>query len=329
MRAALIDAATGIDTIRVGEAPIAAPGAGEVQIEVRASSVNFPDILMSEGAYQIKPPMPFTPGMEGAGIVRAVAPDVSDFKVGDRVLASVEFGTFAERLNAPAARCFSIPEAVSFETAAAVGLAYQTAHFALCERGRMSPDDVILVNGATGGVGLAAIRLAKALGARTVIGSVATLDKSDIVKAAGADAIVRVDDKGSIDKLKNQIMEATGGKLADLIIESVGGDVFDASLRALAFRGRLVVVGFAGGIIPVVKTNYILLKNITVTGLQWALYPTMMANEVRRVQAEIFDLLVKGKLDANIGATYDLNEIKSALGDMKHRRVRGKIVVRI
>ena len=133
MRAALIDAATGIDTIRVGEAPIGAPGAGEIQIDVRASSVNFPDILMSEGAYQIKPPMPFTPGMEGAGTVCAVGSDVKDFKVGDRVLASVEFGTFAERLNAPAARCFSIPAAISFETAAAVGLAYQTAHFALCE----------------------------------------------------------------------------------------------------------------------------------------------------------------------------------------------------
>jgi NADPH2:quinone reductase len=184
MRAALIDAATGIDTIRVGDASIASPGAGEVQIEVRASSVNFPDILMSEGAYQIKPPLPFTPGMEGAGTVCAVGSDVKDFKVGDRVLASVEFGTFAERMNAPAARCFPVPEAISFETAAAVGLAYQTAHFALCERGRMSPDDVVLVNGATGGVGLAAIRLAKALGAKTVIGSVASPKKSDIVMAA-------------------------------------------------------------------------------------------------------------------------------------------------
>jgi NADPH:quinone reductase len=329
MRAALIDAATGIDTIRVGEAPIGAPGASEIQIDVRASSVNFPDILMSEGAYQIKPPMPFTPGMEGAGTVCAVGSDVKDFKVGDRVLASVEFGTFAERLNAPAARCFSIPAAISFETAAAVGLAYQTAHFALCERGKMAPDDVILVNGATGGVGLAAIRLAKALGAETVIGSVATPDKSEIVKAAGADAIVRVDDKDHIGRLKDQVADATGGRLADLIIESVGGDVFEASLRALAFRGRLVVVGFAGGTIPSVKANYILLKNITLTGLQWALYPTKMANEVRRVQAEIFDLLARGKLDANIGATYGLSDIKTALGDMKNRRVRGKIVVRI
>jgi len=291
--------------------------------------VNFPDILMSEGAYQIKPPLPFTPGMEGAGTVCAVGSDVKDFKVGDRVLASVEFGTFAERLNAPAARCFSIPEAISFETAAAVGLAYQTAHFALCERGKMSPDDVVLVNGATGGVGLAAIRLAKALGAETVIGSVATPDKGEIVKAAGADAIVRVDDKNHIGKLKDQVAETTGGRLADLIIESVGGDVFEASLRALAFRGRLVVVGFAGGTIPSVKANYILLKNITLTGLQWALYPTKMANEVRRVQAEIFDLLARGKLDANIGATYGLSDIKTALGDMKNRRVRGKIVVRI
>jgi NADPH2:quinone reductase len=329
MRAALIDAATGIDAIRIGDAPIAAPAAGEIQIEVRASSVNFPDILMSEGTYQIKPPMPFTPGMEGAGNVCAVGSGVKDFKVGDRVLASVEFGTFAERLNAPAARSFSIPDAISVEAAAAVGLAYQTAHFALCERGRMSPDDVVLVNGATGGVGLAAVRLAKALGAKTVIGSVATLDKSAIVEAAGADAIVRIDDRERIAKLKDQVAEATGGRLADLIIESVGGEIFEASLRALAFRGRLVIVGFAGGTIPSVKANYILLKNITLTGLQWALYPTKMDKEVHRVQAEIFDLFARGKLDANIGATYGLNEIKSALGDMKHRRVRGKIVVRI
>ncbi len=329
MRAALIDSPTGIDTIRVGDAPISAPAAGEIQIEVRASSVNFPDILMSEGTYQIKPPLPFTPGMEGAGTVCALGADVKDFKVGDRVLASVEFGTFAERLNAPAARCFLIPDAISFETAAAVGLAYQTAHFALCERGQMTSDDVILVNGATGGVGLAAIRLAKALGAKTVIGCIASPGKSEIVKAAGADAIVRVDDKERIGNLKDQVAEATGGRLADLIIESVGGDVFDASLRALAFRGRLVIVGFACGTIPAVKANYILLKNITLTGLQWALYPSRMAAEVRRVQDKIFDLLVKGKLDANIGATYGLDEIRSALGDMKNRRVRGKIVVRI
>lgn len=327
MKAALIDNPSGIETIRIGEVDIAPPAAGEVQIEVRATSVNFPDVMMSEGSYQLKPPLPFTPGMEGAGTVTAVGPQASEFKVGDRVLASVEYGAFAERLNAPASRCFLIPEAVTFEAAAAVGLAYQTAYFALRERGQMTADDVVLVNGATGGVGLAAIRLAKALGARTVIGSVATPAKVSIVTDAGADAIVYVDTKERTATLKDQVAAATGGRPADLVIETVGGEVFDASLRALAFRGRLVVVGFAGGSIPVVKSNYILLKNISVVGLQWALYPTKMPNEVRRAQSEIFDLLIAGKLDANIGAMHPLSDIQIALAAMKERNVRGKIVV--
>jgi NADPH2:quinone reductase len=329
MKAALIDNPTGIDTIRIGEIEIAPPTKDEVQIDVRASSVNFPDILMSEGNYQLKPPLPFTPGMEGAGTVTAVGPGVTEFKIGDRVLASVEFGTFAERLNAPASRCVRVPEAVSFETAAAVGLAYQTAYFALRERGQMTADDVVLVNGATGGVGLAAIRLAKALGAKTVIGSVATPAKASIVTDAGADAIVYVDTKERTATLKDQVAAATGGRPADLVIETVGGEVFDASLRALAFRGRLVVVGFAGGSIPVVKSNYILLKNISLVGLHWALHPAKMPEEVKRAQSEIFDLLIAGKLDANIGATYPLSDIRTALAAMKERNVRGKIVVRI
>lgn len=329
MKAALIDSPAGIDAVRIATTTIGRPAADEVQIEVRASSVNFPDILMAEGAYQIKPPMPFTPGMEGAGLIVAVGDQVKDFKVGDRVLASLEFGTFAERVNAPATRCFPLPVEVTFETAAAVGLAYQTAYFALRERGQMSPEDIVLINGSTGGVGLAAVRLAKALGTKTVIGSVASLDKAAIVTAAGADAIVRVDTKDNITALKDQVAACTGGRPVDLVIETVGGDVFDASLRALAFRGRLVVVGFAGGIIPTVKSNYILLKNITLTGLQWALYPTRMPDEVRLAQAEIFNLLKEGKLDPNIGATYELDDIRTALGDMKHRRVRGKVVVRI
>jgi NADPH2:quinone reductase len=329
MKAALIDSPSGIGAIRIGEVEIAPPSQGEIQLEVRASSVNFPDILMSEGNYQLKPPHPFTPGMEGAGTVTAVGPGTSEFKVGDRVLASVEYGTFAERLNAPAARCFRIPDAVEFETAAAVGLAYQTAYFALRERGQMAADDVILVNGATGGVGLAAIRLAKALGAKTVIGSIATPAKASVVTDAGADSIVYVDTKERTAALKDQVAAATGGRPANLVIETVGGDVFEASLRTLAFRGRLVVVGFAGGIIPVVKSNYILLKNISVTGLQWALYPTKMAEEVRQAQSEIFDLLQAGKLDANIGATHPLSEIRTALSGMKERKVRGKIVVQI
>lgn len=329
MKAALIDSPTGIETIRIADVAIKPPAPTEVQIEVRASSVNFPDIMMAEGAYQIKPPLPFTPGMEGAGTIVAAGAEVKTFKVGDRVLTSLEYGTFAERVNAPAARCFVIPEAISFEQAAAVGLAYQTAYFALRERGQLNPNDVVLINGATGGVGLAAIRLAKALGTKIVLASVASPEKKPIVLAAGADAIVDVDSKDRVASLKDQVTAATGGRLADLIIESVGGEIFDASLRTLAFRGRMVIVGFAGGSIPAVKANYILLKNITLAGLQWALYPSKMTDEVLRAQAEIFDLLAKGRLDPNIGATYELGDVAKALGDMKHRRVRGKIVVRI
>lgn len=329
MKAALIDGPGSIEGVRIGDIEISAPDAGKIQIDVGAASVNFPDIMMAEGTYQLKPPFPFTPGMDGAGVVNAVGPGVTDFKIGDRVLASVEFGAIAQYLNAPAIRCFHLPDKIEFKAAGAIGLAYQTAYFALRERGQLSSADVVLVNGATGGVGLATIRLAKALGAKIVIGSIATAAKAPIVTAAGADAIVHVDTEERIATLKDQVAAVTNGHGADLVIETVGGDVFDASLRTLAWRGRLVVVGFASGRIPTVTSSYPLIKNISIIGLHWALHPKLVPSEVRRAQSEIFELLVAGKLDANIGAIYPLSDVGKALAAMKQRKVRGKIVIQI
>ncbi len=301
---------------------------GQVLIDVHAVGINFPDLLVIAGKYQNLPPRPFVAGKECAGVVRAVGKGVTICKPGDRVLAEVEHGAFAEEVATLQEHCFVLPPKMSFEEAAGFGLVYQTSHFALVERARMKAGDIVLVTGASGGIGLAAVQIAKALGA-TVIAAVSTPAKGEIARANGADHVVDTSVANLRDGLREQVRTATGGRVADVVIESVGGDVFDASLRCLAWCGRLVVVGFAGGRIPEVKANYLLVKNIAVLGLQISDYRDRTPGEMRRVMDELFGLFEQGRIKPVVSATLPLAQVGEGCAILSGRKAVGKVVLRV
>lgn len=311
--------------LSVQELPTPVPGRGEVLVDVRAAAINFPDLLVIAGKYQVKPPLPFVPGKECAGVVAALGPDTSGFAVGDPVMVQVEYGAFAEAVAAPATHCYRVPAGIGFDAAAAVGIAYQTAHFALVDRAQVKAGETVLVTGATGSVGIAAMQLARAFGC-TAIAGLTTPAKADVARENGADHVVDLTVPDIRDRLRADVRAAVGGGV-DVVIEIVGGDVFEAALRTLEFRGRLVVVGFTGGVIPAVKANYLLLKNIAVTGVNWSEYRDRDSAWVHRVQDEIFALCVAGKLDVPVQARFPLDRFVAGFAVLQDRQVRGKVVL--
>jgi NADPH2:quinone reductase len=293
---------------------------------VHAIGINFPDLLVIGGTYQVLPARPFIPGKDAAGVVRAVGPEVTLVRPGDRVLVSQENGCYAEQLAAHENNCHVMPGAMSFAEAAAMGLAYQTAYFALVERGGYRPGETVLVHGAAGGVGLAAVQIAKGLGARVLAG-VRSTRHADLALANGADAVIDLAGENLRETLRARVHAATGGRGADVILDPLGGDVFDASLRALAWCGRLVVIGFAAGRISEVKANYLLLKNIAVTGLQWSDYRDRTPQRVRDAQAVLFDLYGAGRVRPYVMHTFDLSAFAEALDLVQRGKVQGKLVL--
>ena len=245
MRAVVVDAFGPFENAAIREVPDPVPGPADLLVEVHATAANFVDILLMGGRHQSKPGLPFIPGKGPSGVVRTVGAEVSGFAVGDRVVAMCEpGGGFAERIRVPAAQCHRIPSAMPFADAASMALVYDTAWFALRERGRYADGETVLVLGATGGVGLAAVQLAKALGAKVLAG-VASPAKAGMVRDAGADTIVDLARDDIHDSLREQVYAATGGRGADIVIDPLGDAIFDAAIRAVAWRGRMVVVGFA------------------------------------------------------------------------------------
>jgi NADPH:quinone reductase len=317
-----------IENLELGVAPDPVPKAGEVIVDVRAASINFPDLLVIGGTYQKLPPRPFSPGKDLAGTVAATGEGVTTCKVGDRVAAQVEFGAYAEKCAVRGLNCHVIPDSMSYVDAAAMGLAYLTAHFALVERARYRQGEVVLVNGAAGGVGLAAVQVAKALGA-TVVGSVSSEEKAALAKENGADHVVRTDAADLKNTFRRQVFDAVGTRGVDVIIDPVGGNVFDASLRTIAWSGRVVIVGFAEGRIPQVKAGVLLVKNISLIGLQWSDYRDREPEKVRRVQHALFDLYEAGKLKPHVMAAYTMEQHQQALALVRDRRVVGKVVLTI
>lgn len=305
------------------------PGPGEVVVAVEAAEVNFPDIMIMEGKYQVKPPLPFSPGKAAAGIVETVGDGVTSPKPGDRVAVQVEYGAYAEKLKAPAATCYPMPNGMSFADAAALGLVYQTAHFALVDRAALSAGDSVLVLGASGGVGAASVQLAKALGAGLVIGGVRGGDNAALAKAAGADHTVELGMEGLRDGLRDAVRELTDGRGVDIVVDPVGGDANAAALRAVAWRGRMVIIGFASGEIPTLRSNYLLIKNIAVSGLSWSNYRDRETAWVARVQEEIYGFWSAGKLPPLIGRTLPLAKFADALALLKEGRARGKIILTV
>ena len=303
------------------------PGDDEILVDVKACGVNFTDLLSLDGKYQNNPPPPFTPGKDASGIVAAVGANVTNYKVGDRVIAHVIHGGMAEKVVCPAALAFPLPDGVEFDAAAAMGLAYLTGYFALTRRGAMQVGEVVMINGASGGVGLASISLAKALGAKVVLAGLTTPSKGDAVKAAGADAIIDLTVDDLKDNLRGQVMVATGGRGVDLAFDLVGGDVFDATLRAIANEGRVVVSGFTSGTIPSVRTNYLLLKNISVVGSTINYYIKDASPLIGETQAALYELLLAGKIGPNIMNRLPFDQYMDGIKMLEERKIVGKSVL--
>jgi NADPH2:quinone reductase len=294
-----------------------------VGVNVKAAGCNFFDILMVRGQYQVKPPFPFVPGAELAGVVDEVGAGVTAFKVGDRVLASAGLGAFAERAAVPARGVWRMPDAMSFEEGAGFPIVYPTSYAGLVFRARLVPGETLLVHAAAGGVGIAAVQIGKALGAR-VIGTAGGPDKLQVARRAGADVVLDYRRDDWIEAVK----EATGGKGADVIYDPVGGDVFDASLKCIAWNGRLLVIGFASGRIPEVKLNRVLLKNISIVGLHWGAHVMHEPERIDQTFEALFALYREGRIPPVVYRSWPLDELPAALAALGSRQSHGKIVVR-
>lgn len=317
MRAVMVEHFGPLENAVCKDVAAPTPGPRQVLIEAHNAAVNFPDVLMISGAYQVRPELPFSPGMEVAGVVTAVGDQVETIKAGQRVAAQVGHGAYAEQVLAPEASCYAVPDDMSFEHAAALGLVYQTAHFALTERAHLSAGERVLITGAAGGVGMAAVQLVKAYGGIAFAG-IRRAEQEQSVREAGADHVVLLDVENLYDALRDQVHDITNGHGTDVVIDTVGGGVFDASLRALAWGGRLVVVGFASGEIPSVKVNYLLLKNLSVIGLHWG---------SRRVQSDLYSLYKQKKVRPQIMGVHKLEDFQTALEAIKAGRVQGKVLL--
>ena len=326
MKALLVREHGPLENLELQEIPDPVPGPGEVLIEVRAASINFPDLLVIAGTYQKLPPRPFSPGKDLSGVVGAVGEGVTTCRPGDRVCAQVEFGAYAGKCVVRALNCHVMPASMSHAEGAAMGLTYLTAHFALVERGRLAAGETVLVNGAAGGVGLATIQVAKALGA-TVVASVGSEAKAALARSNGADHVVRTDVPALRESFRSQVEAAIGTRGVDLVVDPVGGDVFDASLRVISWCGRIVVVGFAEGRIPEVKTGYLLVKNIALLGLQWSDYRDREPLKVREVQQSLYRMYEAGRLKPHVMASYAIEDHRRALEAVRDRKVVGKVVL--
>lgn len=300
------------------------PKKNEILLDVHAASVNFPDTLIIEGKYQFQPPLPFSPGGEAAGVVAVAGENADAFKAGDRVMALTGWGSFAEQVAVPAYNVMPIPEGMDFVTASAFGMTYGTSMHALRQRGQLQAGETLLVLGASGGVGLAAVEIGKAMGAR-VIAAASSAEKLETAKAAGADELIDY----SQHSLKDEIKRLTGGKGVDVIYDPVGGELFDQAVRGLAWNGRLLVVGFASGQIPQLPANLVLLKGAAVLGVFWGSFAQRQPADNAENFRQLFAWYAEGKLKPLVSRTYPLAEAGEAIGQLAERKALGKLVVKV
>ena len=321
MRALLLESETGPTGLRLADLdePVAADGT--VLIEVHAAGVGFVDHLICRGEYQIRPPLPFVPGLEVSGVVRS-APEGSGFRAGMRVAAGTAFGGWAELVTAPEFLVMPLPDATSFDAGAGFVVNFQTAHLALTRRGRLAEGEAVLVHGAAGGVGTACIQVARALGARTIIGVAHGRERTAVAMAAGADHALDADEDWV-----TQVRELTGGRGADVVCDPVGGDATAQSLRCMAPEGRLLVIGFATGAIPSIEANRLLLRHLDVIGVNWGGMLPLDQDFPVRAARDLYRWLEKGYLQPVVGERYRLEDGAQALEDFAARRVTGKPVL--
>ncbi|MEO6606815.1 MAG: NADPH:quinone oxidoreductase family protein [Aeromicrobium sp.] len=317
MKAVQITTLDGPSAVELSELPSPEAGPDQVLIRVHAAGVAFPEVLQSRGLYQMKPDLPFTPGAEIAGEV-ITAPDGSRFAPGDRVAALCILGGFAEEAVAPLETTFKLPDSVSYEQGASIIFNYGTAYFALVERGGLQAGESVLVQGAAGGVGTAAIQVAKAFGAGRVVAVTSTAEKGAVALEAGADEFVLADG------FKDAV--TANGKV-DIVVDPVGGDRFTDSLRCLNDDGRLLVIGFTAGEIPTVKVNRLLLNNVSVVGVGWGAYVMSRPGHIAKEWDAMFPHLESGVLQPVVGPTYPLEEAAQALLTLDERRATGKVLL--
>jgi len=322
MRAVVVDRLMTPDSLRVREWDVPRMTEDGVRISVRAAGCNFSDILMLKGEYQVKPPFPFVPGGEVAGVVEEVGSEVHGISVGDRVLSRCATGGFAEEVVGPAASTYRIPESMSFEAGAALPTVYPTSYAALVWRAPVMRGETLLVHAAAGGVGLSAVQIGKARGAR-VIATAGNPEKLEIARDAGADVLIDYQESDFVAR----VMEETEGRGADVIYDSVGGEITDRSLKCIAWNGRLLVIGFASGNIPEIKLNRVLLKNISIVGLHWSAYPEREPERIDDCFEGLFEMAARGEIDPLVSARYPLEEAGRALEALAGRKTVGKIVL--
>lgn len=322
MRAIVVEEWTEPDRLTVSELPDPEPGPGEVVVEVCAAGCNFSDTLIVRGRYQLRPPFPFTPGAEIAGVVKSAGPGVGSLAPGDRVYGGLPYGGFAEQVAVAESALRAIPEGVGFDEAAALPIVYPTSYVALVDRAALAPGETLLVHAAAGGVGLAAVQIGVALGAR-VIATAGGAEKLRVAGDAGAEVLVDYRERDFVEA----VLEATDGRGADVIYDSVGGDTFDRSLRCIAWSGRLLVIGFASGRIPEVQGNRILLKNISLVGLNWPAFQEREPERTRRAHEALDGMLARGRIKPVIWDRFALEDTARALEALGSRRSYGKIVV--
>ncbi|WP_308909703.1 NADPH:quinone oxidoreductase family protein [Pseudokordiimonas caeni] len=300
--------------------PVAGPG--QAVVAVKAAGINFPDLLIIQGKYQFKPELPFVPGGEAAGIVESVGDGVTNVKPGDRVIVTTMTGAFAEKVVAPAAMLMPMPDAMSFEVGAGFTITYATSYHALKDRADLKAGETVLVLGAAGGVGLATVQLAKAMGAK-VIAAASSDAKLEVCRAAGADEVLNY----ATEDMKTRLKELTGGRGVDVVYDPVGGDYTEVAVRALAPNGRLLVIGFAAGDIPKIPLNLLLLKQSALVGVFWGAWAGANPKGQVANMKEMFAMIAEGRLDPKVTEIYPLADFTSAFEALSARRATGKVVL--
>jgi NADPH:quinone reductase len=322
MQAWLCENPVGADSLQWKELPTPQPKAGEVLIQIAAASLNFPDLLIVQNKYQMKPPLPFVPGSEYAGTIAAVGEGVTELKVGQNVACLSGTGGFATHAVAPAALCLPLPPGFPHVDAAAFIMIYATSHHALIDRGQLKPGETVLVLGAAGGVGTSAIQIAKVVGAR-VVAAASSDEKCDLCRSIGADATINY----SRENLRDAIKAATGGKGPDVIYDPVGGDLAEPAFRSIARRGRYLIIGFAAGPIPSLPLNLPLLKEASLVGVFWGAFSRNEPKANAVMMKELARWYGEGKIKPVIDRTMPMAELKAAYGHMGSRGVKGKLVM--
>ena len=309
------------DNLTLEERPTPVPGKGEILVDVKAAGVNFPDVLTVQGKYQFKPELPFVPGVEVAGIVAAVGEGVTSRKVGERVIATLPIGGFSEQCIGSEYGSFGMGETMSYEQAAGFAITYGTSYYALKQQAKIQPGETLLVLGAAGGVGIATIQIAKAMGA-TVIAAASTEEKLDFACEAGADLRINY----SEENLKDQVKALTGGKGVDVIYDPVGGDFSEQAFRAIAWDGRFLVIGFASGPIPAIPLNLMLLKGASLVGVFWGAWAARFPSESHNFD-ELIRMVDSGQFSPLVTEVYPLDQYKAAFASISERRAKGKVIL--